>query len=632
MSKEGKVNKKSIDIRKNEIKKLKNIFPSVVQEGEVDFEKLKAILGKENISNEKSYGLSWAGKENVFKVIQKQSKTRLKPNKSESINFKKSDNIFVEGENLETLKLLQKSYMDKIKMIYIDPPYNTGDDFIYEDDYTNGMQKYLEQTGQIDEEGNHLTTNKETSGRYHSDWLNMMYPRVFLARQLLKEDGVIFVSIDDNEDHNLQLIMNEIFGEENFVSKLVWRKKRGYGRGNSLFIYQTEYILCYAKNVEKIDEFKKPLSEHKLKDYKYDDSLGKYKRETLEHHSPTGAYERPTLQYPLEIEGKEIYCTTGQWLWSQERVEEELEDVIGYDENGNKEYRYLDIVKDSKGRWRAYKKIRLRNEDGEMRGETPLTLIDESDITTNASAKEIKDIFGAKVYDYAKPTKLIKFLLSFSTSSQDEDIVLDFFAGTCTTAQAVLEKNKEDDGNRKFITVQLPEPVPEDHPARDEGYNDIAEIGKERIRRVINGFPEDQEPKNEGFKVFELDKTVFRKWQAPQNGDTEELKEQLKLFKHKIDEDVEDEEIIFEILIKQGFSLNSKIEQLNNINSNEIYKIKNIISDNEDELFLCLDENIEDDTLQKLNLTNEETFICFDSSLNDEQKLNLSMQVHLEVI
>ena len=385
------------------------------------------------------------------------------------------DHLLIEADNYHALKVLQYTHTGKIDVIYIDPPYNTGNkDFVYNDNYVD----------------------KEDSFR-HSKWLSFMSKRLKLARELMSDKGVIFISIDDNEQAQLKLLCDQIFGEGNFVANIVWRKKRGGGRGNSLIIPQTEYILTYSKDIQNLKPFTKELSEHKITAFKFEDILGKYKREGLDHHSPKGAYERKTLQYKLNIDGKEIYCPTGQWLWSKERVDRELKEIIDV-VDGENIYKNIEIVKDTSGKHRAYKKIRL-SEDGKEREETLLSFIDDPKITTNTSAQEIKDIFNDVVFNYSKPIKLIKFLLK--TSTKKDSIVLDFMAGSGTTGQAVLELNKEDGGNRQFILITNNElngvgsklVESEKLKVKSEKF-DVEQFGicrrvtRERLKRVIEGY------------------------------------------------------------------------------------------------------------------------------------------------
>jgi len=407
----------------------------------------------------------------------------------------------------------------------------------------------------------------------------MIYPRLKLARNLLKEDGVIFISIDDNEFENLKKVCDEIFGEENFVGNVIWRKKRGHGRGNSYYILQTEYILSYAKTIKNLPLFQKTLSEYKIKDYKFSDCLGKYKRETLEHHSPHGVYERKTLQYPIYIGGEEVYCTTGQWLWDKNHVENELNNFIDAEK---KELKYLDIVRDSENRIRLYKKIRLTDEDGRIRGETPLSIIDESDISTNSSAFEIKNLFNNKVFDFSKPIKLIKRFIEMGTLDKN-DIILDFFSGSSTSAEAMFRLNNEDHFNRRFILVQIPELTNEKSSAFKEGYENICEIGKERIRRAGDKIVQESGNKNLdiGFKVFKLHSSNIEKWDP----DYDNLEQTLLVSQDNIKPDRTQEDLIYEIMLKYGIDLTLPIDEYD-IGENKIYSI------GFGALLICLDNKI----------------------------------------
>ena len=422
--------------------------------------------------------LNWIGKEAVVNHDKEVPFRLLKKVKSLSYG-ENSQNLIIHGDNLEALKALMPYYQGQVKCIYIDPPYNTGNEgWVYNDKVNSPkIRKWFEQKIEV----------KADDLCRHDKWLCMMYPRLKLLKDLLSDDGVIFVSIDDNEYANLKQIMDDIFGEGNFIANLIWRKKRGGGRGNSLVIPQTEYVLTYTRNVNKLNPFTKELSEYKIKKFKYEDTWGKYNREGLDHHSPKGAYERKTLQYNLEIDGKQIYCPTGQWLWSKERVDKELKNYT-LNKEGTKEYKYLDIIQDKNKRWRAFKKVRLE-EGEEEREETILSFIDNPQITNNASAFEIKDIFGSAKFNYAKPSSLVKYLIK--TGSDKEGIILDSFAGSGTTGQAVLDLNKEDGGNRKFILVEL-----EDKVAKD--------ITAERVKRSIEKYDY-----KDGFEFCELDKPLF---------------------------------------------------------------------------------------------------------------------------
>jgi len=618
------MNGKSLNITEEKLQKLKEIFPEAFTENKIDWEKLKSTFGDDINFSDERYVLNWAGKSDAFRAIQTQTTATLIPDKEESVNFDETGNLFIEGENLEVLKVLQKAYYGKIKMIYIDPPYNTGNDFIYNDKFAENKNEYLLRSGEKDEEGlltneNLYRKNSKESGHYHSNWLTMMYPRLFLAKNLLRDDGVIFVSIDDNEVHNLRMIMNEIFGEENFVATFIWRKKRGHGRGDNLVIPQTEYILNYAKNINSLEGYEQPLSEDKLKYYKYKDEKGYYARETLEHHTPKGAYIRKTLQYPLKIDGKDIHCTTGQWLWNEERVlDEHKKDNI-------------DIVQDTLGRWRAYKKIYL-NINGERRKEVPISLIDERSITNNSATIELKEALGGGYYDFPKPSSLIKKLINFSFNDS-HGIILDFFSGSGTTAHAVLDLNKEDAstdsaqvyGNRKFIMVQLPEKIDEKSEVYKAGYETIADIGKERIRRVIRKIEDEQKEKlnfgenkqDLGFKVFKLQESNFKIWRGDKFKTGEELEEQLHTFVNPVKEGSTEENILYELLLKSGIDLNCKIEK-----RDSYYLI------NENELIIALSK-INEEIVKKIIKAKPQKVITLDKLFegNDQLKTNTILQM-----
>jgi adenine-specific DNA-methyltransferase len=454
---------------------------------------------------------------------------------------------------LEVLKLLQKSYAGKVKIIYIDPPYNTGKDFVYPDNFQDNIKNYLELTGQTSEGGRKLSSNTEASGRFHTDWLNMMYPRLKLARNLLRDDGVIFVSIDDNEQASLRKLLDEVFGEENFVAQFIWRKKRVWGRGAEHVIPQTEYVACYAKMIDALQPFSQRLSSEDMERYTESDNHGPYYLAPLEHSSPRGAYERKTLQYKLVLNGTEIFCNTGQWLWSNERAQKEYMD-------GN-----LEIKVDKLGRQRALKKIRPSIDNGELKGNQPISLIDDAKMTTNTSASRIATLFGDRVFDFSKPVELIDYLLSFST--QKESIVLDFFAGSGTTGEAVYTMNSRDSSHRNFILCQLPEPLDleENEQTVASKFCDkigksrnIAELTKERLRRAGSILREENPliVGDLGFRVFKLDSTNILEWDP----DRDKIAETLQASIEHLKTDRTEQDILFELLLKLGLDLCVPIE------------------------------------------------------------------------
>ena len=554
------MNGKSLNITEEKLEKLKQLIPEAFTEGKIDWEKLKASLGDDIEFKNERYVLNWAGKSDAFRVLQSPTTATLVPDEKESINFNNTENVFIEGENLEVLKVLQKSYFGKIKMIYIDPPYNTGNDnFIYPDKFSETREEYLERIGDKDETG-YMTReglfrkNSKDSGHYHSNWLSMMYPRLFLARNLLRDDGVIFISIDDNEVHNLRMMMNEVFGEENFVANIIWQKKYAATNDSKGFSVMHDYIVVYQKS----DTFERnllPRTKEQNKLYRNDDELGKelWRADNLlaKSFSPSGVFP---IKNPKT--GKKYYPPKGScWRGSTDTISKWLKEeriFFGKDGNGAPQLkRYLNEV---------------------QQGRVPITWWTFSEVGHNDAAnKELKFLFNSKSpFDTPKPSTLIGQMLKIAVN--ENDCILDFFAGSATTAHAVLDLNKEDGGNRKFICVQLPEKCDEKSEAYKTGYKTIAGIGKERIRRVIKKIKKDQEGKLDldgnvkkqdlGFKVFKLQKSNFKIWR--QNIKTEEeLEKQLQIHIDPLDENAKTENILYELLLKSGVPLIAKIEKKN---------------------------------------------------------------------
>lgn len=548
---------KSLDLTAEKLAQLRDLFPEVFSEGKVDFARLKDILGENVVFPNEHYELSWAGKAEARKEIQKQTTNTLIADKEGSIDFENARNIFIEGENLEVLRILQKSYFGKVKMIYIDPPYNTGNDsFVYPDDYSERQEEYKKRAGITDEEGylnkqDLWRKNTRENGQFHSVWLSMMYPRLYLARNLLREDGVIFISIDDNEQENLKILLNEVFGKENSIGTIVWKKKHSYGRGDTYIIPQTEYIFCYAKNIGITNEFGLAYSKDRLSDFQLKDERGQYRLLRLWHTSPRGAYTRPTLQYELKTsDGRLVDSVTGQWLWSKSRMESEI--------NNNN----VVFVDQPDKTVRAFKKDHL--EDG--RTEKPTSLFDKA--TTDDATKDFNSLLpeiGETLF--TKPSKLIRHLISFISFDED-DIILDFFAGSGTTAQAVFELNEEDGGNRQFICVQMPELLEENSDAYKAGYHTIADISKARITKVIERLQKarseqlalESKPQVLGFRSFKIAPSNFKNWRGDAEG--EELLKQLDFLKQSAKDGSLHENMLMELLLKSGLALTAKVETL----------------------------------------------------------------------
>lgn len=619
----------SMDIKEAQLLKLKELFPEAFTEGlKVDWDKLRLSLGDDTVDTGKErYGMNWPGKADCFKTIQQPSVAALVPAREESIDFDTTQNLFIEGDNLEVLKLLQKSYLGKIKIISIDPPYNTGNDFIYPDNYSENLDTYLEYTGQIDGQGRKFATNTETDGRFHSKWMNMMYPRLFLAKNLLKEDGLIFISIDDNEVQNLRFLCNEIFGEENLLQQIIWKNKTGGGAKTKGWIELHEYILCYAKDITQIVDVNIKYSEKTTSMYNKKDEhfekRGPYATWPLD---TTSMGDRPNLKFPIIYNGIEIWPEK-QWLWSKERVlEAQAANMLLFNKQSDGSY---------KVRFKGY----LKDENGIIRRGKPLSILEGP--YTQEGSKDFQEYLPKTIFPFPKPVNLLTELFSIKTSDSNEDenaIILDFFAGSCSTAEAIFKINREGKNNKKFILVQLPEPCLEDSDAFKEGYKNIADIGKKRIKMVIEKIKKEQieevkllqdkktkaaqevllfsEPvveynnnadKDLGFKVFKLQKSNFKIWDATLEKEPEII--QQKLFEHiqHISPEAQQEAILYELLLKSGFELTTHIEALTLAG-------KTVFSIADGQLLICLEKEITHDCIKAMAEKEPSRVICLDEA------------------
>ncbi len=508
------------------------------------------------------------------------------------------------------------------KLIYIDPPYNTGQDFVYPDNYADPLKNYLQLTGQIDAEGNLLTSNPETSGRYHSTWLSMIYPRLFIARQLLSDDGVICVSIDDHEMHHLRIVMNEIFGEENRIECFIWKKSYGGGAKERYAVTQHEYVLAYAKDLTSVEELwlpPDPAAEgryYKYKDEKFE-SRGPYRIKPLE--ATKSMDPRPNLVYPIPTpEGGEI-MPKRQWWWKKERTMAAL---------ANNE---LAFTGDGEGRSVSYKQY-LRDENGEARGAKPFSIIDG--IYTQQGTADLQELFGETVIQFPKPVALMKKLINMACAADEGHIILDFFAGSATTAQAVLELNRDDGGNRKLIMVQLPEPT------GNPKFPRITDIGEERIRRVIQKIRRDSQqgldlqenPAGEdlGLKIFKLAKPNIQPWASDESRDPDTYAQKLVLFNDPLVPGWKPEDVIWEVALREGFGLRTSFASRDLANGNRVYEVSD--PENGQSLVICLDDQIRADLTRALELKTDDLFICRDIALDDSAAANLALQCRLKTI
>lgn len=581
--KETNLNGKTPDIAEENIKKLRQIFPDVFTEDKVDFEKLQQVLGDYVEDSNERYNFTWNGKGKALRLSQKPSLGTLRPCKEESKDWDTTQNLYIEGDNLEVLKLLQKSYHNKVKMIYIDPPYNTGKDFVYKDSFRDSLGNYKEITGQVDSEGNRVSTNTEASGRYHTDWLNMMYPRLRLARNLLSYDGVIFISIDDNEVDNLKKVCNEVFGEDNFIAQLTWENREGGGSSDSKFFrIKHEYILCYSKDYNFASIKGLPVEDrdrYRLED-KHVKTRGKYQLIKLD--SASLGYIK-SLDYPIMgPNGIEIYPNKGKekisrWRWSKNKLD------------WGQKNDFVVIQKDRNDEWAVYTKQYLNcDNEGNIIERTikPIGVIDK--YSTTQSNRLMRKLMDGAIFQYSKPYELIRFLTEISTD--ENSIILDFFSGSATTAHSVMQLNAEDRGNRKFIMVQLPEPTNKKSEAYKSGYKNICEIGKERIRRAGEKIKEenkdnaDIEDLDIGFKVLKLDTSNIRKWQP----DSDNLEQSLLDYVDHYMEGRTELDIVYEIMLKYGLDLTYPVEEF-------VIADKKVYSIGFGMLMICLDDEITKD-------------------------------------
>ena len=539
------------NIHQQQIDKLQQLFPEVVTEGKIDWQKLQATLG-EAVDLGERYGLSWKGKGDVFAAIQEKTVQTLHPDRANSVDWDTTGNMFIEGDNLAALKILHKAYYGKIKMIYIDPPYNTGNDFIYNDGFKQTRRSYEAEAGITDDEGNvvrddGLRTN--TDGHKHSNWLNMMYPRLFLARNLLCQDGVIFVSIDYNENYNLRTVMNEIFGEYNFLGEIYWESKTKSQNTETSFNKlqpKAEMILVYARNTKR----RFNLVVRGEKEYPFEDEQGRYREYPLEVMNANGIRGRQSMVY--DVMG--ITPPAGkQWKLG-------LNQVASYISTGNL------FIRDRKPI------IKMRPENERNHTTEPFWgFFDKNMGTAESAKKELTSLLGSHGFETVKPTDVIKRLVYHATEISNADIILDFFSGSGTTAHAVAELNAEDGGNRRWICVQLPELTDDKSEAHRAGYRTIADIARERIRRAGAKIRADQAnklasrdtPLDLGFRAYRVDDSNFKQWNELVS-DPEEIRQQALANLDPLEEGATDDELLTELLLKRGISPLAKIEQHDN--------------------------------------------------------------------
>ena len=541
-----KISGQSMDIELSDKEKLKSVFPQCFNDGKLDIDKLLNLCGEYIDNDFEKYKFEWKGKSNCYKIAGKRSTGTLRPCKDESVNFDTTKNLYIEGDNLEVLKLLQNAYFRKVKMIYIDPPYNTGNDFVYEDDFADPMAKYKEITQQT------TKSNPETMGRFHTNWLNMMYPRLRLASNLLRDDGVIFISIDDNEVTNLRKLCDEVFGEENFVAQFIWKSRQNKDNRNiSGVSIDHEYILAYTKmnNHRAFVGAERNTSQYSNPD---NDPRGDWTSANMA--GILDATKRPNCHYDLINPETNINYgrPTMGWRYDQNTMKQLIKDKL--------------IIWPDNPEGRPRRKVFLKDITL-LPGFSSVTGID---IYTRDGSKEIVDLLENKHFSFPKPKNLIKEFIKQTTN--ENDIVLDFFSGSATTAHATMELNLEDSGNRKFIMVQLPELFDEKSEQFKSGYKNICEIGKERIRRAGKKLIEQKPDLDIGFRVFKLDTSNLAKWDSTPTEDEEELKTRFLGMADTVKVGRTPEDLVYEVMLKLGIPLDYKVIPIK-INDKEAFAI-----------------------------------------------------------
>lgn len=594
----------SMNVEQAEMEKLKAVFPQCFAEGKLDIDKLLSLCGEYIDNDFEKYKFEWKGKLESLRLAQKRSTGTLRPCREESVNFDDTQNLYIEGDNLEVLKLLQTAYYNKIKMIYIDPPYNTGSDFVYADDFADPMTRYKEVTGQT------TRSNAETMGRFHTNWLNMMYPRLRLAYNLLTDDGIIFISIDDNEIVNMRKICDEIFGEENFVGSVIWERAFAPKNDAKYFSASHDYVVVYAKKIVDFVIGKLPRTEEANARYSNPDN------------DPRGPWTADNLtvktysannDYPITTPGGRIVNPSHGSCWrvSKERFQELVDDNrVYFGDEGNNVPRLKRFLNELQS------------------GMTPTTLWKFQDVGHNQEGRqELKKVFDGKGYfDGPKPTRLINRILQIA-NVKDNDLVLDFFSGSATTAHAVMKYNLENEKRIRFICVQLPELCDEKSEAYKDGYKNICEIGKERIRRAGKKIleenaqaqigNEEKKPLDIGFKVFKLDTSNLKTWDGTpiEEHQIDLFYERLNSMINAVKDDRTDMDVVYEVMLKMGIPLDIPVTYID-VNDKVVYVVGEFL------LMICLADKITAEDIEGMAAYAPAKIICAEAGFADDSALS----------
>lgn len=595
-----------------QLKQLREIAPEAFKDNLLDFNALYEALADEIADDDldiEHYGLQWPGKRDAKKMVTATSKGTLMPDVARSLNWGKASNIFIEGENLETLKIILKAYVGKAKMIYIDPPYNTGEDFIYDDDFSESLEEYLRRTKQVDEQGKPLTTNTRADGRFHSKWLSMMYPRLKLAHSLLKSEGVLFVSIDDNEIFNLRILLNEIFGEENFVAEIIRQSIKGGTGSNNSLRKNHDYVLMFAKSKDTL--ILGGIAQGNVVLDKTDDK-GKYRkgRELNKWGAGSRREDSPTMWFPIPgPNGEDVYPirndgSEGRWRWGKTKLlKAAAEGDVIFEQRDN-------------GTYIAYQKIR---KEGPTTKTYSTLFLDK--YLNSSGTDELKKLYSNKsLFDYPKPTSLIDELLQL-VSPEDGDIIIDFFAGSSTTAHSVLKYNAANDEQLRFLMVQLPLEIEESKEAYKAGFRKLSDLSFDRISRVIAEIKKENTDIDLGVRFYKLWYSNFKTWSNYTGNDVKQLETLFSKHESSLVESWSQENLLTEILLMEGFPLDSTIKPLERYKKNTIQEITSDFC--EHSLFVCLDKKIANETVGELELNDNDIFICLDTAVTDQDKARL---------
>lgn len=631
-----KLDLRSFDIPDEKRAELLALFPEARTEGgKIDFDRLKLALGETVDVGKERYGMTWPGKADCFRTIQTPSVGTLRPAREESVDFDTTENLIIEGDNLEVLKLLQKSYLGKIKMIYIDPPYNTGNDFIYPDNYAESLETYLEYTGQVDAEGKKFGTNTDSDGRFHSKWLNMMYPRLYLARNLLREDGVIFISIDDQEVDNLRGVLNEIFGAENFIAQMIWE---GAFKNDARQIGTNhEYVLVFGRNRSALPsewsvskEGVEPVLEEVARlraeygdnyDAASDALAGWFKamkatpsfaHRRFRYIDKTGAYKEddPTAPGGRRIDlvnpktGKILPLRPNRgWVFDQAKFEQ--------------------MVNDGRITFVTDNSIMVRRYLHETDAMTPQSVFYQP---ARSASERLNRLMEGNFFDFPKDETVLQTFIEMAAKDMPDAIVLDFFAGSGSTAHAVVNQNQVEQANRRFILVQLPERCVPESEAAKAGYGTIADVCEARVRKVFNSLDakavdqlnlEQRHEASRGFRVFKLAESNFTAWDSSLSRDAPTLEHQLDLHVDHIRQSRSDDDILYELLLKSGFPLTTPVEK-KTVEGKTVYAVAG------GALVICLDRALTLDLIRAISDMKPERVVCLDEGFagNDQLKTN----------